>query len=84
MARPLTRAEARAFRRRWKRVNAREQQELRSTSLEVKWQQFNTLLGWAHQLGWTEALGEGEAEVRQRWARLLTQVTLLAFHSNGF
>ncbi len=70
MTRRLTKAEARAFRRRWRRADAREKEELRSTSLEVKWQQFNTLLGWARQLGWTAALGEGEAEVRQRWARL--------------
>ena len=70
MAHPLTKAEARAFRERWQRVNAREEEELRSTPLEVKWQQFNTLRRWAHEFGWTEALGEGEAEVRQRWARL--------------
>jgi hypothetical protein len=66
----LTKAEARAFRRRWERVNREEEEELRSTSVEVKWRQFNTLLGWAGQFGWTESLGEGEAEVRQRWARL--------------
>ncbi len=65
----LTKAQARAFRRRWQRVNAREE-ELRNTSLEVKWQQFNTLLGWAQQWGWAAALAEGEAEVRQRWIRL--------------
>ena len=70
MTRRLTKAQARAFRARWQRVNAREEEELRSTSLEVKWQQFNTLLRWAHQLGWEVALKEGETEVRQRWARL--------------
>jgi len=70
MTRALTKAEARAFRRRWRRADAREKEELRSTSLEVKWQQFNTLLGWARQFGWTAALDEGEAEVRERWARL--------------
>jgi hypothetical protein len=70
MTHPLTKAEARAFRERWGRVNAREAEELRSTPLKVKLQQFNTLLAWAHQLGWSEALSEGEAEVRQRWARL--------------
>ena len=70
MTRPLTKAEARAFCERWQRVNAREEEELRSTGLETKWQQFNTLLGWAHQLGWAAALAEGEAQVRQRWARL--------------
>jgi hypothetical protein len=70
MARRITKAEARAFRERWQRVNAREEEELRSTSLEVRWQQFNTLLCWAHQFGWTEALREGEEEVRERWVRL--------------
>jgi hypothetical protein len=70
MTRPLTKAEARAFRERWQRVNAREAQELRNTSLEVRWQQFNTLLRRAQQLGWGPALAEGEDEVRQRWARL--------------
>jgi hypothetical protein len=70
MTRPLTKAEARAFRDRWQRVNAREEAELRCTNPEVKWQQFNTLLRWAHQLGWAAALGEGETDVRQRWARL--------------
>jgi hypothetical protein len=66
----LTKAQARAFRERWRRVNAREAEELRSTSVEVKLQQFNTLLGWAHQLGWAAALSEGEDQVGQRWAWL--------------
>jgi hypothetical protein len=70
MTKLITKAQARAFRARWQRVNAREEEELRSTDLEVRWRQFNTLLSWAHQLGWAAALGEGEAEVRQRWARL--------------
>jgi hypothetical protein len=70
MTHPLTKADARAFRDRWRRANAREEEELRSTSLEVRLQQFNTLLVWARQPGWAEALSEGEAEVRQRWARL--------------
>ena len=66
----LTRTQARAFRRRWRLVNAREEDELRGTSLDVKWQQFNTLLGLAQQLGWTTALAKDEAKVRERWARL--------------
>jgi hypothetical protein len=70
MARPLTKAQAQAFRDRWQRVNAREEEELRSTCLSVKWQQLNTLLHWARRLGWAPALAEGEDEVRQRWARL--------------
>ena len=70
MPRPLTKKEARAFRSRWRLVNQREKEELRTTSLEIKLQQFNTLLAWAQEFGWTAALGAGEADVRNRWARL--------------
>jgi hypothetical protein len=70
MTHPLMKAEARAFRERWRRVNAREMEELRSTSVEVRLQQFHTLLAWAYQFGWVEALAEGEDIVRERWARL--------------
>src|SRR5882724_8623694 len=52
MTRRMTKAEARAWAERWRLVNAREEEELRNTSLEVRWQQFNTLLRWAHQFGW--------------------------------
>jgi hypothetical protein len=65
----LTKAQAHAFHDRWQRVNAREAEELRSTCLEVKWQQFHTMLRWAHQFGWAAILGE-ELEVRLRWAWL--------------
>jgi hypothetical protein len=67
---PLTKAQARAFRDRWRRVNAHEVGELRSTDLDVRWRQFNTLLAWGRRPEWAAALAEGEAEVRQRWARL--------------
>jgi hypothetical protein len=66
----LTKVRSRAFRWRWQRVNAREAEELRATGVQVKWLQFNTLLAWAQQLGWAAALGEEEAQVRQRWAQL--------------
>jgi hypothetical protein len=70
MSRRLSKAEARAFRARWRLVNDREELELRSTPANVKLLQFNTLLAWAREFGWTTDLGEGEAEVRLRWARL--------------
>ncbi len=66
----ITKAEAQAYRERWRLVNAREVEELRSTSLEVKLQQFNTLLAWARQFGWTAALDKDVTTVRNRWARL--------------
>ncbi len=67
---PITKAQARAFRERWHLVNAREEEELRSTPIAVKWQQFNTLLAWGQQLGWTGALAKDVSLVRERWARL--------------
>ncbi len=70
MVRPLTKAQARVFRDRWRLVNAREEEEMRETSMDLKLQQFNTLLAWSYQLGWTDALGKGEEEVRARWAKL--------------
>jgi hypothetical protein len=66
----MTKAEARAFRKRWQRVNAREVEELRHASIEVRWQQFNALMQWAHEFGWEAAFREGEEEVRQRWVKL--------------
>jgi hypothetical protein len=70
MSRPLTKKEAQEFRARWQRVNEREVEELRHTPIEVRWQQFNTLLSWAREFGWIEALGKEEDMVRKRWARL--------------
>jgi hypothetical protein len=67
---PFTKAQARAFRERWRLVNAREEEELRSTSMEVKWQQFNALMRLGQQLGWCAGPREGETEVRERWARI--------------
>jgi hypothetical protein len=70
MTRRVTKAPARAWSERWQLVNAREEEELWNISLELRWQQFNTLLRWAHQFGWTAELSEGVDEVRQRWAKL--------------
>lgn len=66
----LTRNEARRFRERWQLADAREVEEMRTTSIDVKWRQFNTLLRWAHALGWTEALAADDEKVRARWMRL--------------
>ena len=66
----MTKKEALAYCKRWQRVKAIEIAELRSRSMDLKWKQFNTLLKWAKQLGWSESLRQGEAEVWARWARL--------------
>ena len=38
--------------------------------MELKFRQLAALMASAKQLGWNEALAEGEAEVRDRWMRL--------------
>jgi hypothetical protein len=70
MTKKMTRAEAKAFKARWARVNAFEIEELRTTSYDVRLQQFMTMMQWVRQFGWHEGLSEGEDEVRRRWATL--------------
>ena len=70
MKRPLDKSEARAYQERWRHVRAHEIAELRSMTLQTRWEQFQTLLVWARQFDWSEALEEGVAEVRERWARI--------------
>jgi len=53
-------------------VNAAEQEELRVTPLDLKIRQLAALMASVKSLGWTEALANEEAEVRQRWNRLRT------------
>ena len=66
----MTRLEALEYIARYKLVNEFEIAELRSTSIEVKLEQTNALMGAVHQMGWTQALADEEAEVRERWLRL--------------
>jgi hypothetical protein len=63
MKRPMTKAEGRAFKRRWRLVNEFEKKELQRTSLETKFRQLAALMASAKQLGWDDALSEGEAAV---------------------
>ncbi len=66
----MTRAEGRAFKKRWEAVNAFEREELRRTPTDLKLRQLGTLMAWAKQPGWAEQLQAEEAEVWERWARL--------------
>jgi hypothetical protein len=66
----MTKAEAKAWKARWQLVSEYEKEELRRAPPELRLKQFSTLMGWARQLGWCDALREGEAEVRERWANL--------------
>ncbi len=66
----LTKGEVQAFRKRWEIVNAAEREELGSTPISQKFRQLSALLMSARKLGWTEALGVEEDQVRERWAKL--------------
>jgi hypothetical protein len=66
----MSKKEGKAFLRRWRLVNAREIKELRETPLDIKLCQLAALMASAKQMGWTDALREGEAEVRARWQQL--------------
>ena len=56
----LTKSQACLFRKRWRLVNAREEEETRNASLELRWQQLNTLMAWAIRLGSTAERRNGE------------------------
>jgi len=58
-----------AYRSRWQAVAEIELQELRSTSIELRWQQLNAVIGLAIGLGIMK-IDESEGEVYQRWAKL--------------
>lgn len=66
----MTKAEAAAFKERWRLVNERQLQELREMSIEEKFKQLAALMASVDAMGWSESLKEGEEEVRERWMRL--------------
>jgi hypothetical protein len=66
----MTKAEAQAWRDRWKLVNEAEVEELRTTDLATKFRQLAALMASVDSFGWRPSLDEGVDEVRQRWNRL--------------
>ena len=62
-------AALKAYLDRWQEVAELERQELREVSLELRWQQLNTIIGMAIGLG-ILIPDDDEAEVYQRWANL--------------
>jgi hypothetical protein len=68
--RKLTKADGRAWLRRWRLVNRQEREELRHTSLEVKLRQLAALMFSSTQLGWNDKLASEEILARERWLRL--------------
>ena len=68
----MTKEEAYQFKERWKLVNEMTIEEARRTPVSVKLHQLALMYEAGQALGWTEALREGEEEVRERW-RLLKE-----------
>lgn len=60
-----------AYRDRWKIVEQVERQELRTASIDLRWQQLNSILRLAKGLDLHSVHDEDqEMEVYQRWAKL--------------
>jgi hypothetical protein len=66
----MTKAQVRAWAKRWQLVNAREIEELRATPVTVKYRQLVNLMRSAHELGWVTTTNAEVNEVRERWKRL--------------
>ena len=66
----ITKTQARAFRERWKAVNAAEREELRATTVAAKLRQLAALMGSVRTRGWEKPSAAEEAEIRDRWKRL--------------
>jgi len=70
MARKITKAEARAWRRQWRLVNEAEIQERRTTPIEKKFRQLAAMMQTALVLGWKTSTPEEIEAIRERWIRL--------------
>jgi hypothetical protein len=66
----LTKADGRAWLRRWRLVNQREQAELRRTSIPAKLEQLAALMLSSSEFGWHEKLAGEETLARERWRQL--------------
>lgn len=66
----ITRADARAYAERWKRVESLQRRELLAISPTEKFQQLCELMEWARAFGWETSLAAEEQQVRERWILL--------------
>ena len=70
MNKQITKAAARAFKKRWGLIAGEEKRQLRKTSVARKLQQLNALMAWGEHFGWNRSGATGVEEVRKRWARI--------------
>lgn len=66
----MTKAEARAWMERWKRVNDFEREELRATPIDTKFRQLAAMMRMARALGWDAESQDDVSRVRALWVRL--------------
>ena len=66
----MTKEEGQAFKLRWKLVNDRITEEIRSLTVEEKFRQLCSLYRFAKKMDWFERMREGEEEIFARWQRL--------------
>jgi len=66
----IPKAEAKAFKKRWERVNAAQRHELRQTSLSKKILQLASLMASVKAMRWDKSLSKEVTAVRNRWKRL--------------
>jgi hypothetical protein len=66
----MTKADARAWKRRWRLVNETHRQELRDKPMETKFRQLAAMMYTARTLGWKTSTDAELRKIRARWARL--------------
>jgi hypothetical protein len=69
-ANPMTKAEAQAWKERWRRINQGEIDELRASTPDQNLRQLAALMASVDALGLTEALLAEEEETRRRWCEI--------------
>ncbi len=65
----MDKSQAQLFRNRWQAVAQIGQEEARQATLELRWQQLNSIYGLSKGLN-LKSSHAGEMEVYQRWAKL--------------
>jgi len=70
MKKPITKAQAQDFKKRWGAVNLFQRKELQGTTINQKLQKLAVLMASGKALKWTEALSAEEEKVRELWKQL--------------
>jgi hypothetical protein len=65
-----TRSAYKFYRERWKAVEEVERQELRASTVQTNWRQFNSILRRSIRVGMVRGDDDGKMDVFARWAEL--------------